>query len=199
MFRFFETIKIVDGIPQNLGYHRERMANTLSHFYSRIFLPVIEDMIVVPPLFMSGVVKCRVDYSNTSFKAQYDNYKPRNIQTLKLVNSDTIDYCYKFSDRNLLNELLLHKGYCDEILIVKNKMITDTSFTNIAFSQHSKWYTPATPLLRGTARSRLLETGKIFEKEISMDNFREFESFILINSMLYIDFSKPLSIDSIVD
>ncbi len=198
MFQFIETIKIVDGIPQYLEYHRLRMANTLSHFYRRDSLPDIENIIAVPPLFTSGVVKCRVEYSDTDYTAQYDHYKPRNIQTLKLIKCDTIDYTYKFRDRKMLNELLMNKGDCDEILIVKNEMITDTSYTNIAFFDSNKWYTPATPLLKGTARQRLIETGQIFEREITIHNFREFDSFILLNCMLNSDFSNFRSTDSIV-
>lgn len=198
MFRFIETIKIVDGIPQNLEYHRLRMANTLSHFYSRNNLPDIENIIAVPTLFKSGLVKCRVEYSDVDYKAQYDFYTLRNIQTLKLVKCDTIDYEFKFSDRRTLKELLLDKGDCDDILIVKNEMITDTSYTNIAFSDRNKWYTPITPLLNGTARMRLIETGQIFEREITIHNFREFDSFILINCMLENKFSNARSTNAIV-
>lgn len=198
MFRFIETIKIVDAIPQNLEYHRIRMTNTLSHFYSRNNLPDIENIIAVPTLFKSGLVKCRVEYSDVDYEVQYDFYTPRNIQTLKLVKCDTIDYEFKFSDRRMLKELLLDKGDCDEILIVKNGMITDTSYTNIAFFDRNKWYTPITPLLNGTARMRLIETGQIFEREITIHNFREFDSFILINCMLDNKFSNARSTNSIV-
>ena len=85
----------------------------------------------------------------------------RSIRTLKLVTANHIDYRYKSTDRSELNRLTAQKGNCDDIVIVKNGFITDTSFTNLALFDGHQWLTPAHPLLAGTQRALLLEQGKI--------------------------------------
>jgi 4-amino-4-deoxychorismate lyase len=78
------------------------------------------------------------------------------IESLKLVEDNTISYRHKYSDRSHLLELMNMRGDCDDILIVKDGYITDTSFSNIVFFDGDKWVTPARPLLRGTMRESLL-------------------------------------------
>lgn len=199
MFRFFETIKLTDGVPQNLVYHHQRMHKTLLQFYGRNLLPLIENMIAVPQEYSSGIIKCRIEYNDTTFRMHYDHYTPKIIKTLKLIKSDIIDYSFKYTNRKELNDLLALRDDCDDILIVKNGMITDTSYTNIAFYDKSKWYTPSTPLLKGTMRERLIETGLITEKLIAFDNFREFDYYVLINSMLGFVPSNALSTSTIIE
>ena len=45
---------------------------------------------------------------------------------------DTIDYTYKSAHREELNALYAQKGMADDILIVRNGYLTDTSISNIA-------------------------------------------------------------------
>lgn len=66
--------------------------------------------------------------------------------------------------------LAAQKGDCDEIIIIKNGLVTDTSFTNIAIYKHGMWLTPKHPLLLGTKRAALLEKGIIQEADITVDD-----------------------------
>ncbi|MFA6950345.1 MAG: aminotransferase class IV [Lentimicrobiaceae bacterium] len=195
MYRFFETIKIINGSLQYIDYHQRRMTNTLNRNYVNAALPSLTDMIEVPSKYSSGLVKCKVEYNDCQFRIFFDFYKPRIVNSLKLIACDDINYNYKYCDRQLLNELFNKKANYDDILIVKYENITDTSFSNIAFSDGEKWYTPSSLLLPGTARARMIETGLLIEKNITVYNFREFEYFVLINSMLENRFSdkKPVS------
>ena len=125
-------------------------------------------------------------------------YRERPISTLKLVVDDSIDYRYKYADRGSLENLLLLKGDCDDILIVKNGCISDTSFTNIVFqAADGSWVTPDTPLLRGTMLQFLLKEGKISEKRIMLENLAEYTKARLINCMLDLDSSPSIPIKSI--
>ena len=65
----------------------------------------------------------------------------REIRSLKVVVDDRIDYSFKSADRSSLNRLTAQKGDCDEIIIVKNGLVTDTSFTNIAVFDGEQWLT----------------------------------------------------------
>ena len=33
MFRFFESIALIDGIPRNLDYHQDRVDRTFANYY----------------------------------------------------------------------------------------------------------------------------------------------------------------------
>ena len=68
----------------------------------------------------------------------------------------------------------------DEVVIVKNGFISDTTISNLAFFDGSEWHTPNTPLLKGTKRAELLDSGFLKEKTIKL--FQLVEK--LINRML---------------
>ena len=60
-----------------------------------------------------------------------DEYCMRAISSLRLVTCDDIDYAYKSADRSRLGL----RGNADEIIIVRNGLLTDTSYSNIALQQ----------------------------------------------------------------
>ena len=112
----------------------------------------------------------------------------KEIHTLKIVRDDDIDYSFKSTDRTDLNWLAATKGNCDEIIIIKNGLVTDTSFTNIAIYKDGKWLTPKHPLLLGTKRAALLENVIIQEADITVDDLMKAEKVSLFNAM--IDFGE---------
>ena len=58
------------------------------------------------------------------------------------------------------------RGACDEILIIKDGHITDTSISNIVFRLPDGWWlTPFTPLLKGIMRTYLLESGPAIQMD----------------------------------
>jgi 4-amino-4-deoxychorismate lyase len=78
------------------------------------------------------------------------------VSSLHLIESDTINYTYKSTHREELNALYAQRGMADDILIVKDGYLTDTSIANIALYDGHTWFTPAHPLLQGTKRAELL-------------------------------------------
>jgi 4-amino-4-deoxychorismate lyase len=76
------------------------------------------------------------------------------------------------------------KGLADDVLIVKNGWITDTSFANILFFDGKRWLTPEKPLLKGTQRENLLRQGLIFQANISPASLPDFSKARLINAMI---------------
>ena len=87
-------------------------------------------------------------------------------------------------DRKEIDKLFEKRGKADDILIVKNGFITDTSIANIAFFDGKKWFTPKTCLLRGTTRERLLKEKKIFEKDIRVEDIKRYKKIALLNAMI---------------
>lgn len=108
----------------------------------------------------------------------------REIRSLKLVEDNEIDYSFKSTDRAPLNRLTARKGDCDEVLIVKKGLLTDTSFTNVAVFDGERWLTPRHPLLLGTKRASLLERQVIKEADISVETLMNAQKVSLINAMI---------------
>lgn len=188
--QFVETIKIANGKPSNLPYHQTRMERTIRHFFPNLALnamPHLQDLIT--PNDNMELVKARVVYGADGVELiEYAPYSMRPIHSLQVVYDDTISYSYKSCDRSQLNALAAKKGDCDEIIIVKNNLLTDTSFTNIAIFDGNYWLTPRQPLLLGTRRASLLDQGLIKEADITVDDLKRAERIRLFNAM--IDFGE---------
>ena len=114
----------------------------------------------------------------------YSPYAVRHVHSLALMQADTIDYTYKSAGREPLNCLFALRGACDDILIVKQGLLTGTSIANIALSDGTHWYTPAHPLLKGTKRAALLEEGILQEKDIRPEDLPSFSTVRLFNAMI---------------
>lgn len=181
---FFETIKIVDGQIQNIRYHNERFNKTRKLWFGIQTDEGIEERLSVPPEMASGLVKCRFVYGDQIEGIGFMPYTPRTVASLKLVEDNEIDYSSKFTDRNPINRLYDKRGNCDDILIVKNGLITDTSTANAVFWDRKKWITPALPLLAGTKRQKYIDDQMISVENISVNELRNFEYLCLINAML---------------
>lgn len=195
--RFIETIKIKDGIFYNLPLHVLRAKRASAHYYGKAFdLNLTND--IIPSDMRLGTVKCRVLYSNTIESIIFEPYLFRQIHSLKLVFDNNIDYSYKSADRDKLKSLLSLKNDCDEILIVKNGYITDTSYTNVVFENNEGLFTPSTPLLEGVKRRSLIDNGIIKERDIIPENLSEFSRIHLINAMIDLEDNVSLSTQNII-
>lgn len=184
MSRLIETIRLHAGQFNNLSYHELRMNNSLKQLYGereKTNLDQYLNSLKYPP---NGLYKCRIIYDHQSKVTEFLPYTFKPNTSLKLVEHDTILYDHKYADRSLINQLMDSKGDCDDILIIKKGMVTDSSYANIVFWRGDKWYTPASCLLKGTMRESLIQSGKIIEEDISIKAIANFEKFKLINAML---------------
>ena len=189
MSRFIESIKLLDGKFYNLSYHEARMSRTLrDHYGSRS--PIDLQKFLFDQAFpSSGLYKCRIVYDIDTTDVKYSPYTAKRIERIRVIEADGISYAYKYEDRQVIDRLFDQRGNCDDVLIVRNGNITDCSFSNIAFWKDHKWYTPLSPLLKGTMRQRLIDTNKLEAAEIRVEDLRSFERFKLINAML--EFNGP--------
>ncbi len=184
MYRLFETIKIIDGMVCNIGYHNARFNHARTALCGCSGSAGLEDIIRVPPEYRKGVVKCKIVYSQDIETVEYARYEKRVIRSLRIVTDDEIDYSSKYYDRSGIDKLLVSRNGCDDIIIVKNGVMTDSSFSNLVFDDGKNLLTPATPLLQGTKRDQLLSEGIIAADEIRPKDLKLFQSVYLVNAML---------------
>ena len=198
MSRCIESIKLLDGNFSLLPYHNDRMNHTRKSLFDTNLPIHLEEHLIVPEYARRGLFKCRVVYGRSIEHIEYIAYKRRNIQTLKLVHDDYIDYSFKFEDRSHLNRLFAQREGCDDIMIIKNARVTDTSYCNILFFDGRQWVTPLYPLLPGTRRQKLLDEKKIIAKEIFEKDIKSFTYFWLINALSEFNMLPPLPLQKII-
>lgn len=183
MCLFIETIRIDHGRICNLSRHNWRLNDTRAHFWPESTPLQLSDYLY--PICEAGIVKARVVYGEKGIEdVSYSPYAVRRVHSLALMQADHIDYTYKSAGREPLNRLFALRGACDDILIVKQGLLTDTSIANIAFSDGTHWYTPAHPLLKGTKRAALLEEEILQEKDIRPEDLPSFSTVRLFNAMI---------------
>ncbi len=189
MCRLLETIRYENGRFHNLRYHRQRMNHArkmLFHLTDEIDLNKTLQKAAKQqfPDGSSGLFKCRVVYDSRILKIRFSPYVLPQIRSLQLVKSDSIDYTFKYENRSSLNRLFALRGDADDIVIVKNGFVTDTSFCNVLFFNGKHWLTPEQPLLRGTRRAALLEQEQVETAVIRADDLHHFTQVRLINAMI---------------
>ena len=188
MFPLVESLKLKDGAIQNMNYHQSRLNSSMDELFSTTGKIDLRQVISIPENCKSGIFKVRVVYGQTIDKIEIKPYHYRSIQSLKVVTHDSIEYHLKYTDRKILQDLYAQRANCDDIIIVKNGFVTDSFAANLLFFDGRRWFTPSTPLLKGTKRQLLLDQRIIFEKEIRKEDIKNFQQIGLINAM--IDFEE---------
>lgn len=178
-----ETIRIHHGRVRRIMYHNARCNE------SRKVLFDAKDEIDLRKYIdtskaLSAEVKCRITYGLHVQKVEYIDYKIRPIRTLQTIDIDDFDYAFKYQDRRQILKYYDQRGQKDEILMIRNGLITDTSYCNVALLKAGRWYTPKNPLLEGTTRARLLANGRIIPDDIYQTDLDQYEKICLFNAMI---------------
>lgn len=198
MYPYVDSIQVKDGKVLNIQYHQNRVNRTLKELNISANFN-LKEILVIPKEFSKGKYKCRFLYNTQNYELEFIPYKKPKIERIKIVTDNNIDYHIKFSNRNHLNRLKELKGDCDDILIVKNGMVTDLSSANIVFKKNQKWYTPSTPLLEGTQREKLIDNSLIIVKDIKAEDIQNYEVFRIINALREFDDENDINIRNIIN
>lgn len=198
MYPLLETIQVNQGAALHLEWHQRRMDYAFHVLFGSNNPIQLQNLIKVPPEFCEDVVKCRILYGREQHQIEFSKHIPRKVSSLKLIECNTIDYSHKYTNRSMIEKLLEQREEADDILIVRDGLITDTSYTNIVFFDGKKWLTPEEPLLEGTARNRLIAEGKVFTARIRQEDLNEFASFRLINAMMELEEQEDKSLSIII-
>jgi len=203
MCRLLESIRMENGEAGNLVAHQFRMDQSCMHLFGQSSGINLQDLVDESIHnrnqynLNNGIFKMRVVYSQQLEEVTFIPYKLPEIQSLKLVIDDEINYAHKFADRQKLEQLMLQRGSCDDIVIVKNGLFTDTSYANLAFFDGNHWFTPDQPLLKGTRRALLILQKKIHLTQIRPAHLRFFKKARLFNAMIRWEDKVDVSVDKI--
>lgn len=183
--KYFETIRCEDFEIFNLEYHNKRVAKTIG-------LNINLQEYIYP--ISNELLRCKVIYNkNEIIDVSYFPYKKREISSFKIIFDDTIEYSKKYLNREKLDEHFCKKEDCDEVIIVKNGVVTDTSIANIAIFYENRWISSKNCLLDGTCKQRLIEEKKLIEKNISLEMLKNASQIALMNAMIDFDVIKNYS------
>lgn len=180
---YLETIRSVDGEIMNISYHQKRYESVLKELGCED-IKDLKEYLDPPPY---GVYRCRLVYTKDTIDVTYHEYKKRDIYSLKLIFNNNIEYSKKSANRDEIDSMFENRGEADDILIIKNLFVTDTSIANIAFYKDGLWITPRNPLLKGTTRQRFIDEGQIIEEDIKVQELRSFSRVALLNAMIGFD------------
>jgi len=183
MSRLVESIRISGGRFWNLDLHEARANHSLKTVFG-----------ISRPLDLStalhgiipagrGTYKCRVLYRDTVEEITVTPYRVRPIQTAMTVVSNDIEYTHKYEDRPGLDRLYAMRGVCDEIIVIKNGLVTDAFYYNLLFEKDGHLFTPATPLLKGVQRELLLIKGKVTLRDIRMEEISDYDKIHFVNAL----------------
>jgi len=184
MYQFLETIQLRDGEFKRIECHQFRMERAMSDFYPDAIVPSLSKKLSEMTFPTGGLYKCRVIYDVEIRKIEFLPYTLPVIHTLKLVETDMPALPYKIADRSAYQTLFGQRGECDDVLLVKNGLLTDTSYCNVALYDGIKWYTPAVPLIQGVNRASLLNERRLIAKDIKTDDLMNYQRITLFNALI---------------
>ncbi len=197
MSLFLETIRIENGRLHNLAYHIRRMLKTADYaglkFPGQFPASFLESL----DLPREGLFRLRLIYSSCIEKYEIIPYPRKEIRSLKIISVPRPDYSFKYADRTAIDNLYGMREECDDVLIVSDNIITDTSYCNVALEQNGSWFTPANPLLKGTMRDSLLDSGILREEEIYLSQLGNYRSLRLFNAMIPWDRAVTLPLSAV--
>ena len=193
-----ETIAVKNRQLKNLKYHEARLNKTRNELWGYRDKWDLSAMIVIPDSVTNDLHKCRLAYGYEIDAVKWEPYSVRTINKIQRVYHDSVDYSYKYDQRPELNLLYDQRKDADEILIIKQGMVTDSFYYNVAFSDGNTWYTPDSFLLPGTQRAFLLDSGIIEEAVIREEDIFKYSHIKLFNAMVDWENAGVLAISSIV-
>ena len=155
----------------------------LPHFFPKEKVFPLTTILKEQELPVEGIYKIRFVYSNHNYMIEILPYQITPIESISCVSADDVEYSYKYAHREALLQLK-KEAKTDEVIFVKNGLVTDSSYANLVFFDGTEWVTPTTFLLNGTCRQRLLSERKIKERIIHATDIPSFTHIGLINAMI---------------
>jgi 4-amino-4-deoxychorismate lyase len=196
-FPFFESIRLENGCFHLLDLHEQRIRRSQQHTYGQYSATNLKHYLSNFEHPTTGLFKCRLRYGTAFERPEFSSYHPKSVSSLQMVIADELNYSLKYDDRSGIDFLFQQRDTCDDILIIRNGFVTDTSYCNIVFFNGKEWLTPAFPLLEGVQRSYLIQLGIIRPVQITHKDVAHFQSFKLINAMIPWDSTTERAISEI--
>jgi len=183
----------------NLECHQKRLEFSMAKIFGFAPSLSLDQEIAIPEEYKTGDFRVRVVYSKYVESVEFIPVMPRVFNRFRLVFNDEIDYSCKFLDRTCFDAFNGQKNDVDEVVIVKNGFVTDTTISNLIFYDSKSWYTPDTYLLNGTMRQLLLDSGQIEECTVTEASLARFTHLMMINALLDFDQKRAVPICNIMN
>ena len=197
MYPLVESIKAEDGEFFLLNYHQDRLERSFLGFFNRPCPWRLKDLL--PTIPNQGLFKVRFLYNESVHSVEMLPYVPKETKSLQLVEIGEYRYPYKWTDRSFINAAYAKRGDCDDILMTREGLLTDTSYANIVLFDGSKWVTPAIPLFEGVQRSCLLDHSIIQPASIAITDLSHYQGFQLINAMNPFNENRLMGVKAVLD
>lgn len=185
-----ESIWINGRTVMNAAYHQQRYVLSMLQLYRDAHPVDLLDLIDVNQC-STPETKCRITYARKIHKVEFIPYQRKSINSARIIKDEKVSYPLKYEDRPQLDKLYQQRNESDEIVIVKNGLVTDAYYYNLVFENGTGLYTPDQPLLAGTMRQKLLDLKVIVPIEIEIEEIYKFKKLHFINAL------NPLGCQSI--
>ena len=196
MSQFIESIRIHNGVAENLALHQKRINKTLGQKTGEDLN--LNELIQELQIPKNGLFKWRLEYTKEIIKQnQLIPYTERTVKRIQLVEAPDLKYALKYSDRNSFEKLLIHSN-ADDIIITQNGYLTDASYSNLFFWDGQQWVTPSRPLLHGTQREIILNKKLAIKKQIHLNDLNNYTHFKRVNAMMVWEKSNTENINIII-
>jgi 4-amino-4-deoxychorismate lyase len=181
MIKLLETIKIENKKPFFLEYHNERLNKARKEIFGLKNEIDLKEHLIIPA--DKKLYKLRVIYSKEIEKVTLAPYKIVTPKSFRVVKFDG-NYNYKYLKRDEINRLKEENKDVDEIILLKENKIGDTTIANIALFLDGKWFTPKNPILEGVTRKRYLKLGLLRERDLFIQDLKKAKKIALLNAMV---------------
>ena len=192
MCQFIETICYKNGVFERIELHNDRLNRTRNHFYDKPLEINLIGHLSVPVDLIHSTVKCTVTYAEQIQHISYSNYQIKTLHSLKLIDHNSIDYSFKYADRQVLESLYSNRGECNDILIVKDGFLTDTLYANLVLLRDNRWYSMLNPLLLGTRLQSYLNENIVTPILVTPNDLHLYSEARIINAMISIEDSPVI-------
>ncbi len=187
MSLFFESIKLQNGIPKHLSYHQARVDRTYHNYWGTDTKLDLSSLIHNTPRQTSAVLaKCKIIYDKNGVLSITDSiYHPKTIKNLKITEIKTHErYPYKHLDRSWIDAYTQDLPPDTDTLFIRDGLVLESSYTNVALLKNNKWYTPSNPLHKGTTLERFVLSGHLIPSEIPVHALDDYKELRLFNAIL---------------
>lgn len=184
MCLFIESIKLLDGKFFRLEYHQKRVDDTFAFHFANKKAHNLESILNQSSIPHTGLYKCRMLYGAENVSVEFAPYTIREIKSLRLIHTDIQPTLFKSAVRKAYDEAFDRRGECDDVLLIHNGLITDSSYCNVAFFDGNVWISPQTPLLKGTNLSQLVNLGLVQQMDILYYEISKYSRISLFNAMI---------------
>lgn len=171
-----------------LDWHQKRVDKTLQEFYGLQSSITLEELLRKEELPSEGLYKVRIVYSEKLYEVTVNSYELSEHKLVKIVKAD-FEYAFKYESRAELDKFVDHT--VDDVIYVKNEVLSDAWYSNLAFRRNGLWYTPLGYMLNGVKRQLLIEKGILIPKEIRVSDLDNYDAIAFVNAMR--DFEKIYS------